>query len=56
MFFVATGVSSGDLLAGVRYYGGGVQTQSLAMRCRSGTVRWVNAYHNLDKLDKLRYF
>jgi fructose-1,6-bisphosphatase II len=53
VFFAATGVSSGDLLRGVRYFSGGAETQSIAMRCRSGTLRWVNARHNFARLDKL---
>jgi fructose-1,6-bisphosphatase II len=53
VFFAATGVSSGELLNGVRYFGGGAQTQSLAMRCRSGTVRWIDSWHNFNRLDKL---
>ena len=53
VFFAATGVSSGELLKGIRYTSGGVQTQSIAMRCRSGTVRWIDAWHNFDRLDKL---
>jgi len=56
VFFAATGVSSGELLKGVRYFSGGAQTQSLAMRCRSGTVRWIDAWHNFDRLDKLSFF
>jgi len=56
VFFAATGVSSGELLKGVRYFSGGAQTQSLAMRCRSGTIRWIDAYHNFDRLDKLSFF
>ena len=54
VFFAATGVSTGDLLKGVRYFSGGAQTQSLAMRCRSGTIRWIDSYHNFSQLDKLR--
>jgi fructose-1,6-bisphosphatase II len=38
-FFAATGVSDGDLLRGVRFYGGGASTNSLVMRSKSGTVR-----------------
>jgi fructose-1,6-bisphosphatase II len=53
VFFAATGVSSGDLLKGVRYFSGGAYTQSLAMRCRSGTIRWIDAFHNFKRLDKL---
>jgi fructose-1,6-bisphosphatase II len=56
VFFAATGVSSGDLLKGVRYFGGGAQTQSLAMRCLSGTVRWIDSWHNFERLDKLSSF
>ncbi len=56
VFFAATGVSSGELLKGVRYFSGGAQTQSIAMRCRSGTVRWIDSWHNFDRLDKLSFF
>ncbi|MFC2033453.1 class II fructose-bisphosphatase [Chloroflexota bacterium] len=55
VFFAATGVSSGELLKGVRYFNGGMQTQSIAMRCRSGTVRWVDAWHNSNRLNKLSF-
>jgi fructose-1,6-bisphosphatase II len=53
VFFAATGVSSGALLRGVRYFSGGAQTQSIAMRGRSGTMRWIDARHNFEKLEKL---
>jgi fructose-1,6-bisphosphatase II len=53
VFFAATGVSSGELLKGVRYFSGGAQSQSIAMRCRSGTIRWVDSLHNFERLDKL---
>jgi fructose-1,6-bisphosphatase II len=56
VFFAATGVSSGEFLKGVRYFRGGAQTQSLAMRGRSGTIRWVDAHHNFERLDKLSFF
>ncbi len=56
VFFAATGVSSGDLLKGVRYFSGGAFTQSIAMRCSSGTARWIDARHNFEKLDKLSLF
>ncbi len=55
VFFAATGVSSGDLLKGVRYFSGGAQTQSIAMRGRSGTMRWIDARHNFQKLEKLDF-
>jgi len=53
VFFAATGVSSGELLKGVRYFSGGAQTQSLVMRCRSGTSRWIDTIHNFNRLDKM---
>jgi fructose-1,6-bisphosphatase II len=53
VFFAATGVSTGDLLKGVRYFSGGAFTQSIAMRGRSGTMRWIDARHNFNKLEKL---
>jgi fructose-1,6-bisphosphatase II len=53
VFFAATGVSSGELLKGVRYFSGGAETQSLVMRSSSGTIRWVEATHNFDRLNKL---
>ncbi len=53
VFFAATGVSSSELLKGVRYFSGGAQTQSLAMRSRSGTIRWIDSWHRFEPLDKL---
>jgi fructose-1,6-bisphosphatase II len=49
-FFVATGVTSGDLLRGVRYRSGGAYTQSIVMRSKSGTIRWIDSFHRLEKL------
>ncbi|MFC3960607.1 class II fructose-bisphosphatase [Nocardia jiangsuensis] len=50
VFFCATGVTDGDLLRGVRYFGGGASTHSIVMRSKSGTVRMIDAYHRLTKL------
>ncbi len=50
VFFVATGITDGDLLRGVRYRAGGVRTQSIVMRSRSGTIRVVDSEHSLTKL------
>ena len=55
VFFAATGASSGDLLKGVRIVAGGAQTQSLVMRSRSGTLRWIDSLHDFARLDKIRY-
>ena len=43
--FAATGVTSGELVDGVRYYGWGARTSSIMMRSRSGTVRYIQARH-----------
>jgi len=53
VFFAATGVTDGELLRGVKYFGTGAKTYSLVMRSRSGTVRWVEAIHRWDKLMKI---
>ena len=55
VFFSATGASTGDLLKGVRFGDGGAQTQSLVMRSRSGTVRWIDSIHDFSRLDKVRF-
>jgi fructose-1,6-bisphosphatase II len=49
-FFAATGITDGELLQGVRFHDFGATTQSLVMRSRSGTVRFVSARHALHKL------
>ena len=49
-FFAATGITDGELLAGVRYRAGGAITQSLVMRARSGTIRTLTSEHQLWKL------
>lgn len=47
--FAATGVSNGDLLAGVRFLGGDlVETDSIVMRSKTKTVRYIKAHHHLD--------
>lgn len=50
MFFVATGITDGELLRGVRYGRGGVHTQSIVMRSKSGTIRVIDSEHSLTKL------
>ncbi|MFS8521482.1 MAG: class II fructose-bisphosphatase [Micromonosporaceae bacterium] len=50
IFFVATGITTGDLLRGVRYRAGGAYTQSIVMRSKSGTIRVIDSYHRLEKL------
>ena len=52
-YFVATGITDGELLRGVRYRAGGATTHSLVMRSKSGTIRTVEAHHNLTKVQRL---
>jgi fructose-1,6-bisphosphatase II len=49
-FFVATGITDGELLRGVRYRGSVARTHSLVMRSRSGTIRSIESEHQLSKL------
>ena len=50
VFFVATGITDGELMKGVRYRAGGASTHSLVMRSRSGTIRSITSDHRLQKL------
>jgi fructose-1,6-bisphosphatase II len=47
--FAATGISSGELLDGIQYFGWGARTDSIMMRSRSGTVRYIQARHRWRK-------
>lgn len=47
--FAATGVTDGELLRGVRYKGTTATTHSLVMRAKTGTVRFIEAKHRLEK-------
>jgi fructose-1,6-bisphosphatase II len=49
-FFVATGITDGELMKGVHYRAGGATTDSLVMRSRSGTIRRITSQHRLSKL------
>jgi fructose-1,6-bisphosphatase II len=50
VFFVATGITDGELMRGVRYAHGGATTHSLVMRSRSGTIRSITSEHRFEKL------
>jgi fructose-1,6-bisphosphatase II len=52
VFFAATGVTDGSLLGGVKYWPDGATTYSMVMRSRSGTVRYVEAHHQFEKLER----
>jgi fructose-1,6-bisphosphatase II len=51
VFFAATGITDGELVTGVRFHGDHrCATQSLVMRSFSGTIRYIDAEHRLEKL------
>ena len=50
VFFAATGITDGELLHGVRFFGGMARTHSLVTRSYSGTVRYIEAEHTFEKL------
>jgi fructose-1,6-bisphosphatase II len=50
VFFVATGVTDGEMLEGVRFRGGTATTHSIVMRSKSGTIREVKSEQGLVKL------
>jgi len=54
VFVAATGVTEGALLRGVRTSAAGIETESIVMRSRSGTVRRIAAYHPSEKIRQLR--
>jgi fructose-1,6-bisphosphatase II len=47
--FAATGVTAGDLLQGVRFFGGGARTHSLVMAYQTKQVRFVDTVHMFDR-------
>ncbi len=49
-FFALTGITDGELVDGVKYFGAGARTHSLVMRAESGTVREIRATHRWEKL------
>ena len=46
--FAATGITDGDLIQGVRYFGNGARTHTVVMRSVTGTVRFIDAIHRFD--------
>lgn len=48
VMFAATGVTSGDFLKGVQFFGGGCHTQSVVMRSKTKTLRYISAVHHFD--------
>jgi len=52
VIFAATGVTDGDFLKGVRYGEHWIYTDSMVLRARTGTVRFVRAQHRYEKRDR----
>ena len=50
LFFAATGISGGNFLQGVKYDGQSAYTHSIVMRGKTGTLRYIEAYHSLATL------
>ena len=53
VFFGATGITDGSLLRGIQFGREAATTESVVMRARSGTLRYVRAIHQLDKLMRI---
>lgn len=50
VFFAATGISGGTFLQGVNFHGHGATTHSIIIRSKTGTVRYLQSFHNWEKL------
>ncbi len=50
-FFAATGISGGSFLRGVKYSGGNAITHSIIIRGKSGTLRYIESFHNIQQLN-----
>lgn len=48
VMFIATGITNGSYLNGVRYYGGGAHTHSIVMRSETKTIREIKTMHSFD--------
>jgi len=53
VYFVATGITSGEFLRGVQYSDGRARTHSVVMRSTTGTVRHIESMHRWDKLMRI---
>ncbi len=49
VYFAATGVTDGEMLKGVHFYGHGASTNSIVMRSRTGTIRRMEVEHHWQK-------
>ncbi|MDL2317202.1 class II fructose-bisphosphatase [Desulfovibrio sp. OttesenSCG-928-A18] len=53
VYFAATGLSGGTFLQGVTYSGNGAVTHSMVIRARTGSIRYIEAHHNWERLMKI---
>jgi fructose-1,6-bisphosphatase II len=53
VFFAATGVTGGEYLRGVDFTGDSVYTHSVIMRSKTGSIRYMDARHNLVRLREI---
>lgn len=53
IIFVATGVTKGDILNGVSFFGGGARTNSLILSSKTKQIRFVDTVHVFDKVGKI---
>src|SRR5699024_84786 len=51
--FAATGVTDGELLKGVQFKGESARTETVVMRAKSGTIRFIDGQHSLQKKPNL---
>ncbi len=55
VFFAATGVTNGEFLRGVNFAGTGTaETHSVIMRSKTGSIRYMDAYHDINRLRALQ--
>lgn len=50
LFFCATGVTSGDLLEGVRFFGGGVRTSSIFMSFKQRIIQFIDTIYQEERV------
>jgi fructose-1,6-bisphosphatase class II len=55
IIFVATGVTEGDLLRGVRFFGGGIRCSSVFMSLKTQTIRFVETIYREDLSSPITY-
>ncbi len=53
VFFAATGITGGEYLRSVEFRGHQVVTHSVIMRSRTGSIRYMDAYHDLARLREI---